>query len=135
MKKLILPIVLCLLTLSNVNATEVEPIKRAKTVNNSVEGLLLSIRKGDYAKVKEMLNNGQKVNEKLNDFTPIMYAARYNRGKIAKLLIGHGAKMNDVVYKKGDLSVVKLSRKYNSRETFNVIKEVMEDKKQKETTR
>ena len=50
-----------------------------------------------------MVNNGQKVNEKLSNYTPLMYAARYNRGKIAKLLIGHGAEMNNVVFKKGSV--------------------------------
>lgn len=134
MKKLILPIALFLLTISTVSATEVTTVKNATTVKNSVESLCLLIRKGDYNQVKEMLNNGQKVNEKLNDYTPLMYAARYNQDKIAKLLIGHGAKMDDTVFKQGDLSLVKLSRKYNSRETFNIIKEAMAKENKQENS-
>lgn len=51
------------------------------------------IREGNYEAVKAMIKNGENVNRKSGGLTPLMFAARYNKAKIAKLLIDNGAKL------------------------------------------
>ncbi|MDV7186133.1 ankyrin repeat domain-containing protein [Lutibacter sp. TH_r2] len=51
------------------------------------------IQMGDYEAVKSLINEGVDVNKKSNGLTPLMFAARHNRVKIAKLLIANGAKL------------------------------------------
>jgi len=53
----------------------------------------LSIIKGDFTTVKKLLDLGANVDEKWNGLSPAMYAAKFNRAKILKLLIDHGASL------------------------------------------
>ncbi|WP_246849156.1 ankyrin repeat domain-containing protein [Aquimarina sp. U1-2] len=53
----------------------------------------LSIVKGDYEMVRKLIDLGTEVNQSSRGMTPLMYAARYNRVEIIKLLIDHGAKL------------------------------------------
>ena len=43
--------------------------------------------------VKSLIQNGEDVNKRSNGMTPLMFAARHNKAKIAKLLIEYGAKL------------------------------------------
>ncbi len=89
MKKIILPILIGLLTIGTVSATENQvvntKIEKVKTEDTTKKFFKL-IKNGDYKAVKKMLVSGQKVNEKSNGLTPLMFAARYNKHKIAKYL-------------------------------------------------
>ncbi len=51
----------------------------------------MAIVKGDLEAVKKMIELGRDVNQKWDGMTPLMYAARYNRVEIMKLLIDKGA--------------------------------------------
>lgn len=53
----------------------------------------LSIVKGDFETVKKLIDLGADVNQKSNGMTPAMFAAKYNRVKILKLLISKGANL------------------------------------------
>ncbi|WAC01489.1 ankyrin repeat domain-containing protein [Lacinutrix neustonica] len=53
----------------------------------------MSIIKGDIVTVKKLLQLGVSVNEKSNGMTPAMYAAKFNRVNILKLLIDNGANL------------------------------------------
>jgi len=53
----------------------------------------LSIVKGDFETVKKLIDLGSDVNEKWNGLTPVMYAAKFNRTEILKLLITKGANL------------------------------------------
>ena len=53
----------------------------------------LSIVKGDIETVKKLIELGTDVNEKWNGMTPAMYAARYNKVEILKLLVSKGANL------------------------------------------
>ena len=51
------------------------------------------IKEGNYDAVKGLIENGTNINRKSTGLTPLMFAARYNRANIAKLLISKGAKL------------------------------------------
>ncbi|WP_109851707.1 ankyrin repeat domain-containing protein [Aquimarina sp. AU58] len=51
----------------------------------------MAIVKGDLETVKKLIEFGSDVNEKSDGMTPLMYAARYNRADIIKLLVKNGA--------------------------------------------
>ena len=59
-----------------------------------VNPFCIAIAKGDFDTVKRMIQFGENVNKKSNGKTPLMYAARYNRVKIASLLLENGAKLS-----------------------------------------
>jgi len=50
-----------------------------------------AIVQGDIAIVKKMIALGEDVNQKSLGMTPVMFAARYNKADILKLLIENGA--------------------------------------------
>lgn len=50
-----------------------------------------SIAKGDFETVKKLVELGADINQKSEGLTPVMYAAKYNRTDILKLLIANGA--------------------------------------------
>ncbi|GAA4270719.1 ankyrin repeat domain-containing protein [Aquimarina gracilis] len=66
-------------------------VERVRIPN--VSPFCLSIAKGDYEMVKKMIELGTEVNKVSGGMTPLMYAARYNRVEIIKLLIANGAKV------------------------------------------
>ncbi len=51
----------------------------------------MAIVKGDLETVKKLIEFGSDVNQKSDGMTPLMYAARYNRADIIKLLVKNGA--------------------------------------------
>lgn len=59
----------------------------------TVNPFCMAIVKGDADTVKKLIELGSDVNEKSEGMTPLMYAARYNRVDIMKLLIKNGAKI------------------------------------------
>jgi len=96
MKKtiIIFAVALCF-AVSTVNATPVN--KNVKNYNIEsvvkVNPFCVSIAKGDIVTVKKLISLGTDVNEKSNGMTPAMYAAKFNRTEILKLLISKGAKL------------------------------------------
>ena len=62
-------------------------------VTFKVSPFCISIAKGDLETVKKLIDRGIDINQKSNGMTPLMYAARFNRADIAKLLIAKGAKL------------------------------------------
>lgn len=59
----------------------------------SVSPFCLSVVKGDIETVKKLIELGVDVNEKSNGMTPAMYAAKFNRVEILKLLVDEGANL------------------------------------------
>ncbi len=96
MKKLVLSLMLASGTLVGANAAVADhsiiPVKHveAKKVNT----FCMAIVKGDIDTVKKMIALGQDVNEKSNGKTPAMYAARYNKVEILKVLVKNGANLS-----------------------------------------
>lgn len=76
----------------------------AKTVNNplstmnsewasNVSPFCMAIVKGDLTTVKRMIELGADINQKSAGLTPAMYAAKFNKVDILKLLIAEGANL------------------------------------------
>lgn len=96
MKKTIIisAIALCF-SVVTVNAKSLNSVVNDNTVVFvfKVSPFCVSIAKGDIETVKKLLDLGADVNQKSNGMTPVMYAAKYNRTEILKLLISKGANL------------------------------------------
>ncbi|WNH13314.1 ankyrin repeat domain-containing protein [Thalassobellus suaedae] len=133
MKKTIIisAIALCF-SIVSVNATSF-----SKTVNTNIEdyysvkvnSFCVSIAKGDVETVKKLLARGENVNEKSNGMTPVMYAAKYNRTEILKLLISKGADLKAKSDK--GFTAAKYAQLHGAHEAKVIIKEALDAKKKK----
>ncbi len=85
-----------------------------------VDPFCLSIVKGDFDTVKRLIDLGQDVNKTSNGLTPAMYAAKYNRLDILKLLVEKGAKLN-IKSPKG-MTAAKYAKLSNATDTLEYIK-------------
>ena len=77
------------------NATEInyDSSINVETISN-ISPFCMAVSKGDVVTVQKLIELGTDVNKKSNGMTPAMYAARYNRVEVLKLLIKHGAKLD-----------------------------------------
>jgi ankyrin repeat protein len=57
--------------------------------------LASAIAKGDITSVKSFIAYGIDINERNNDMTPLMLAARYNQVEIINVLLAHGANIKE----------------------------------------
>lgn len=57
--------------------------------------LNVAVLKGDIEVVKKFIEYGANVNEKSDDMSPLMTAARYNKVEIIKVLLANGARPLD----------------------------------------
>ena len=76
----------------------------SKTNQNNVAGIYVSnsvdlnsfckaIMQGDIETVKRLIELGEDINKKSLGMTPAIFAARYNKAEILKLLIKNGANL------------------------------------------
>ncbi|WP_348797403.1 ankyrin repeat domain-containing protein [Flavobacterium adhaerens] len=99
MKKSIIYLGVALITTANVSLASntsfcVNNLENIKNYDD-ISPLNIAISKGDIVSVKKFLDYGSDVNEKSNGLTPLMYAARYNKVEIIKLLLSKGARLNE----------------------------------------
>jgi ankyrin repeat protein len=84
------------MVVGNVNAKETpkesKNYKVEKVVSN-VNAFCISIARGDTETVEKLITLGENINEKSNGMTPLMYAARFNRVDVLRLLIANGANL------------------------------------------
>ena len=131
MKKTIIisAIALCL-SIVSVNATPVN-----QTVNYEVEtffkvnSFCVSIAKGDLETVQKLISRGADVNEKSNGMTPVMYAAKFNRTTILKLLIVHGANLKAKSDKK--MTALKYAQIHGAKDAEAIIVNALAEAKAK----
>lgn len=125
MKKLILPIIACLFAFGTVNATEVPvPVKEVTSYSYKVNNFCKLIQMGNYDAVKALIDAGENVNRKSNGMTPLMFAARHNKAKIAKLLIENGAKLK-TKSDKGRLTALDLAKRSKAMDAMKVIEDAL----------
>ena len=95
MKKSIIYLSLALVVFSNVAMASNGPSSKPGTATGYINAtpLAIAIAKGDVESVKKFIEYGSDINEKSNDMTPLMIAARYNQVAIINLLIENGAKV------------------------------------------
>lgn len=106
------------------------PIVHAETANPKTETALLvskldpfcmAVAKGDLEAVNTMLKHGADVNMVSNGMTPAMYAARYNRVEILKVLIRQGADLSKT--SKAGLTALKYAEISNAIDALRLIEE------------
>jgi len=129
MKKLILPMLICLFTFSTINATdsnsETKTVKVETVKNYELSSFCKLIQMGDFDAVKALIKSGEDVNKKSNGLTPLMFAARHNKAKIAKLLIDNGAKLKTKSDKGGKLTALQIAERSKAIDAIKVIKEAL----------
>jgi ankyrin repeat protein len=97
MRKSIIYLGLACLAFGNVSFANETSISKSQTefFENTNTPLCNAIAKGDLESVKKFIEYGVNVNETSNGSTPLMFAARYNKVEILKVLIANGAKLNE----------------------------------------
>ena len=63
-------------------------------VNDNISSLCKAAMQGDVEKVRSLIATGESVNEKSLGMTPAMYAARYNKPEVLKVLMLNQANLN-----------------------------------------
>ncbi|OIQ18146.1 ankyrin repeat domain-containing protein [Lacinutrix sp. MedPE-SW] len=96
------------------------------TEKNEVNSFCRAIVKGDIETVKTLINLGENINKKSRGMTPSMFAARYNRVEILKLLISNGADLKTKC-KKG-MTALKYAELSNASESYKLIKNTLKKK-------
>ncbi|HIB36160.1 ankyrin repeat domain-containing protein [Mesonia sp.] len=100
MKKTIITVALALISCVTFahNAYEVNPENVSTEVNweknADLSSFCKAIMKGNLEMVKQLIEIGEDVNAKSLGKTPAMYAARYNKVDVLKLLVAKGADLS-----------------------------------------
>ena len=81
--------------------------------------LCKAIMSGDVDMVKKLIELGEDVNEKSLGMTPAIFAARYNKAEILKVLIDNGADLK-IKCNKG-FSIKKHAQMSNAKDALEVI--------------
>lgn len=124
MKKSIIYLSFILAFFTNAAVASTTLYAEANTIINTGDGetatpLAVAISKGDVATVKKLISYGIDINQKSNDMTPLMIAARYNRVEIINLLLEKGAKLN-TTNKKG-FSALKYAQLSNAKDAVGAL--------------
>ncbi|WP_062062503.1 ankyrin repeat domain-containing protein [Aquimarina longa] len=82
----------------------------------------MAIVKGDLETVKKLIELGSDVNEKSEGMTPLMYAARFNRTEIIKVLVKKGARIKTKDSK--GYTAMKFAKLSNAKEAITLLKEL-----------
>jgi len=122
MKKSIIYLGLALTVFSNVamasSVTASSPVP-VKNEYSKATPLAVAIAKGDVTSVKAFISYGADINEKSNDMTPLMLAARYNQVEIINLLLQSGASVK-VTNSKG-FNALKYAKLSNATQAANTL--------------
>ncbi len=81
----------------NSYANELENTKTSLVstpINDEISALCKAAMKGDVDEVRSLIALGDELNEKSLGLTPAMYAARYNKAEVLKVLLLNGANLN-----------------------------------------
>ena len=77
----------------NAHATNLEVKTLSYETSTTINPFCMAIVKGDYETVKKLIDLGEDVNIKSSGMSPVMYAAKFNKVDILKLLIKNGANL------------------------------------------
>lgn len=99
------------------------PVKTIVEYDN-VSTFCKLIRAGNFEAVKAMVENGTDINRKSTGLTPLMFAARYNKTDIVKLLIDKGAKLK--VKSDNGFTALEYAKMSKAHESYKVIANALE---------
>ena len=129
MKKLIVSVFVCFLAFSTVSNASTKNEETSVIPSKVITGYNVStfcklIQMGNYDAVKALIDSGENVNKKSNGLTPLMFAARHNKAKIAKLLISSGAKVK-AKSDKGNMTALQIAKRSKAVDAIKVIKDAV----------
>lgn len=110
---------------ANATTTKGEPLTTAKYLK--VNSFCVSIALGDIETVQKLLALGEDVNQVSNGMTPAMYAAKYNRTEILKLLIQRGADLKDKSDK--HMTALQYAKLHGAKDAAIIIKQTLAEQK------
>ncbi|SNR71757.1 Ankyrin repeat-containing protein [Maribacter sedimenticola] len=90
-------------------------------VNDDISPLCKAAMKGDVEQVRSLIAIGNGPNEKSLGMTPAMFAARYNRVEVLKVLLLNGANLN-MKSEKG-YTAKEYAEMSNAKEVLSIIEE------------
>ncbi len=94
-------------------------------MSGRVSAFCMAVVKGDFEFVKKLVDMGADVNEmSKNGMTPLMYAARYNKVDILKLLIENGANVKAKNPKNG-FTALRYAELSNATEAYNILESTL----------
>jgi ankyrin repeat protein len=98
MKKTIIIAAAFVFSLASVNAMPTTEILTIPTTfqaqpTYNVSAFCVAVVKGDVVTVKKLIELGEDVNKMSQGMTPAMYAAKFNRVEVLKVLIAEGANL------------------------------------------
>lgn len=126
MKKLILTVFAIVVSFGTITASDLhKPTFKTSIEYPNVSTLCKLIKAGNYDAVKSLIENGTNINRKSTGLTPLMFAARYNKVEIVKLLISKGAKLY-AKSEKGDFTALQYAKMSKAHESYKIIKEAMD---------
>ena len=120
-------IAMCLTMVSvqaNATTTKGEPLTSAKYFK--VNSFCVSIALGDIETVQKLLELGEDVNQTSNGMTPLMYAAKYNRTEILKILIEKGANLKAKSDKR--MTALQYAKLHGANDTAAILKHALAKK-------
>lgn len=126
MKKTIFITVIALgLAIGNVNASDYSETTNnyTETKVSKINDFCIAIAKGDMETFQKMISSGEDINKKSNGMTPAMYAAKYNRVEILKILIAYGADLN--IRSIRGIKADKYAKKANAVEALKLLEDNM----------
>lgn len=125
MKKSIIYLGMALVAFTNVSLasnTSFEGNKNVITERYDATPLNVAISKGDIKIVLKFIEYGADVNERTEDMTPLMTAARYNKVEIIKILLAQGARPGDKNEK--GFTALKYAQLSNATEAVAILKDL-----------
>tara|TARA_R110000765_G_scaffold18430_1_gene49341 strand:- start:1347 stop:1733 length:387 start_codon:yes stop_codon:yes gene_type:complete len=81
-------------TYANISNKMISSEQITSTFKEEISSLCKAAMQGDVEKVRSLIALGEELNKKSLGLTPAMYAARYNRAEVLKVLLLNGANLN-----------------------------------------
>jgi ankyrin repeat protein len=106
---------------NQIDYSKVNPISLEKS---EISSFCKAIVKGDIELVKKLISLGEDVNQKSLGKTPAIFAARYNKAEILKLLIANGADLN--IKSDGGFTISEIAQSANANEALEIISSAMQ---------
>ncbi|MBD0852509.1 ankyrin repeat domain-containing protein [Maribacter arenosus] len=106
---------------NQIDYSKVNPISFEKA---EISALCKAIVKGDIELVKKLISLGEDVNRKSLGKTPAIFAARYNKGEILKLLIDNGADLT--IKSDSGYTITEIAKSANAKEALEIISSAMQ---------
>ncbi|MGI9550345.1 MAG: ankyrin repeat domain-containing protein [Aurantibacter sp.] len=130
MRKTILSMVLVLFAIGAITANEKVTNDQAATTIMvedfaGINSFCKAIVQGDLDTVRKLIALGEDVNQKSLGKTPAIFAARYNRAEILKVLVLNGANVKIKCDQQG-FDAKKYAEMSNATEALKVIEEVLQ---------